>query len=602
MALSQAEGTRPAHISDPSARFRRGSWLLLILCGAGLALGLALLSVDEIELRTLLYRQLKTLVMFRGQDTPWLAVCVAFGLYLVWALRSPADRPRLAALWPRDPNVAVWTAVITVLVLAFVGIGTHAFHHAHNVVLDEFFPEFQARIFRSGRLLASVPDEWQELRHAVFPLFLFHDADHQLWGSSYRPVHAAILALFSLAGLGTLTNAVLTAASVILIVGVARRLWPERRDAAILAALLLATGPQFLFTGMTGFAWSAHLCFNLLWLWLYLRDDNWGHGLAALVGFAAVGLHQINPHPLFVMPFMLALLADRRWRLAAFYATTYGAAVLTWTFWHEIAVVLSAGPGATDAAPNAGLGYIGGTASRIGIYQLLFQPLMAVNLLRLLSWQHVMIVPLIVVALRPWSSAPSTVRLLAWGCVLSMIPYVLIMPNQFYAWGFRYAHGLLGSLALIAVHGWVVLSAKDGPAAAVARRAIIAFAVLVVAVGLPLRAVQMERFVGPLAEANRHVKSLQTEVVVVDMTNLWFPYDVIRNDPDLAERPVTLSLFYLSPEQLRRVCREYSVTVVDRDDLAEFGVATVLYDKPYSERDDALRAIAHGPECRGPQG
>lgn len=604
MATAQLAESGAVDQSVAGARFRRGGWLLLTLCCLGLSIGLALLLlVDEAALRAYLRGTFKTVVMYRGQDTIWFGLCVSFGVYLCWSLRrgpDAGDPPWAAAIWPTAPNLPRLAVTIALLVLIVVGAGTYLVHHGHATVLDESQPALQAEIFLSGRLLAPAPEEWEAMTEALFPFLMFHDPEHHLWGSAYRPVHAAIRAAFDLISLGTLSNAILTVLSVLLIVAVARRIWPDRADAVALAAIFLATGPQFLFTGMTGFPWSAHLFMNLLWLWLYLRDDRWGHGLAALVGFFAVGLHQVNVHPLFVMPFMLSLLWARRWWLAAFYAGLYSVALLTWSNWNEIAIFLSA---STSTAPVDALSHsarhFGHPLSLFGLPVLVKQPLMVFNLLRLLAWQNIMIVPLIFVALRPWSSAPQVVRLLAWGCVLTMIPYVLIMPNQSYAWGYRYAHGLLGSLALIAAHGWVVLSAADRPTVAVAKRAIIGFTALVLAVGLPLRAVQMDSYVRPLADAHRFIRSLPTDVVLVDIRKIWFQYDAFRNDPFLADGPIVLSLMHLSPDQVRQVCGAYSVTVVDGDDLAPLGVKTVDRGEwPARHDPDLLRALADGPACQ----
>ena len=591
----------PADRNDPDALFRRGAWYLLAICLFGLAIGLALLFVDGEFFRVRLYGTLMTVSMYRDQDTVWLAVCVAFSLYLRWLSRQRAGAPPptpLAAFWPDEPNVARWTAAIAALVLLGTGLGTYVVHHAHDLIVDEYMPEFQSGIFLSGDWLASYGREWDGMIKALFPQFIYANTEHNVWGSNYRPVHAAIRAAFDLVSLGPLTNAILTTASIVLIVAVARRLWPDRRDAAILAAVLLATGPQFLINGMAGLSWPAHLCLNLLWLWLFLRDDALGHALAALVGCAAIGLHQVNVHPMFVMPFMIALLFSRRWWLAGFYAVVYATAIFTWLNWLDIAVALSAGPQLPEVLPGAAPRNVGGLLAELQLGRLFYEPLMVFNGLRLLAWQHVLLLPLIFVALRPWSTVPPTIRLLAWGCVFMMIPYVLIMPNQFHAWGYRYAHGLLGSFALIAVHGWVVLSANKGATVAAAKHAIIGFAALLVAVGIPLRALQTEAFVRPYADANRYIHALETEVVLVDAARVWFSNDVIRNDPYLTGQPVVLSYLYLTPEQLRQVCGRYSVTVIDHDDLARFDIPMVDRDYMFTEHDQTLRAIANGPECQ----
>lgn len=590
---------------SPAAMFDRGLRLALVLCLLGFLLGLALLPIDEDRMRY--WHMLMTVAMYRSQDTVWLGLGVGACLALYWSARSQTLARAFAwtaAFWPARPRPVAYAAIIALVVLAFVGAGTYLFTHAYGLVLDEFMGEIQADIFRSGRLLVRYPGEWGEYVRALFPAFLFQDVDNQLWGSGYRPVFAAIRALFSLAGLGPLTNAILTALSVVLIADIARKLWPDRGDAAVLAAVLLATGPQFLITGMTGFAWPAHLCLNLLWLRLYLRDDTLGHGLAALVGFAAVGLHQINPHPFFVLPFMLALLGARRWRLAGFYACTYSAALVTWIFWTDIAVYLTADQSSAETGPatTVGVGYVANAISLINADRFFGLPLIVVNLLRLMAWQNLAVLPLIVVALRPWKAAPPIVRLLAWSCVLSMIPYVLVMPNQMYAWGYRYMHGLLGNMALIAVYGWIRLSAQGGLAPVAAKRAIVALTLAVIVVGMPLRSAQLERYVAPMAAANRFIHSLPSDIVLVDIARIWFRTGTIRNDPFLESRPLVLSMRYLTPDLLARICQRYSVTYVDYDDLAPFGVMGVethfAEGKDLSGHDWTMRSMVEGPACR----
>ncbi len=600
MTLLRSTGAAAAN-GDSQLLFRRGSSLLLVACTIGFAIGIALHAVDGSYFREAFYGRLMTVSLYRDQDAVWLAFCLLFSIYLCWSLRRGGDPRRLSALsviWPENPPVWRYSLAITSLVLGFTGLGAYLFHHSFDVVRDEHLAELQAQIFLSGRLLAPFDQEWSDKIDALFPQFFYADRDHLVWGSIYRPVHAAIRAMFSIVSLDTMTNPVLAALSVILIVAVARRIWPDRPDAAVLAALLLATGPQFLFTGMSGFAWPAHLCLNLLWLWLYLRDDNLGHGLAALVGFAAVGLHQVNVHPLFVMPFMVSLMWARRWRLAAFYAVSYSAALLVWTNWHLIALHLSdVSPAAPSAAGVVLPSNVTHPLSLIGLATMLESPMMLFNFLRFLAWQNIIIIPLMFVALKRWTSAPPVIRLLAWGFVLSIIPYLLIMPNQFYAWGYRYVHALLGSFALIAVHGWIELTRESKQGAAMQRRAILAFSALVLVVGLPLRAVQMDALVGPLAAANRHIQSLATDVVLVDAGEVWFRNELIRNDPYLTGQPIVLSLLNLTPEQLREICERYSVTLFDRDDAAGFGVALADRRAAFADYDDSLHDIARGPEC-----
>ena len=602
MMQMSTTATKPTISFHRPDMLHRGLRLTLVLSLVGFLLGLSLLQVEESYFRDNF--GLMTLAMYRGQDTVWLGLSLAIGLALYGCRLQPGFDgvvTRVATLWPKRASPQFIVGTLAVVVLGFVGAGTYLIHHAHGLVSDEYMGELQANIFRSGRLLAHYPEEWTEFIRAMFTQYLMNNSEHQLLGSGYRPGYAAIRALFDLVSLGQLANAALTALSIILVASIARKLWPDRRDAVVLAAVLLATCPQVLFTGMTGFAWPAHLCLNLLWLRLFLRDDRPGHGLAALVGFAAVGLHQINPHPFFVLPFMVSLLFARRWSLACFYASTYTAALAVWIFWPDIAIHLSADeaaaatPAGLSSGPAAGVGYVAQGLALISPEQVFGLPLVAINFLRLLAWQNLAVLPLIFVALRRWSGAPPIVRLLAWSCVLTMIPYVLIMPNQMYAWGYRYAHGLLGNMALIAAFGWISLSAQGDRVRAFAKQIIVGFTALVILVGLPLRAVQVERFVGPMAAANRYLHSFPSDLVVVDSSRVWIWGGLMRNDPFLADRPLVLAMQQLTSDQLRQLCDRYTVTFVDYVDLAPFGVPEANPRWPAGTVSDGLADTAGAP-------
>ncbi|NNG02945.1 MAG: hypothetical protein HKM95_02445, partial [Inquilinus sp.] len=469
---------------------------------------------------------------------------------------------------------------------------------------EEVSNAFQADIFEKGRLLAPLPEAWREFRGALQPYSTVYEAEHGVWASASRPVFAALQALFGMVGLDALLNTVLTALSVLLVAAIARRLWPDRPDAAVLAAVLLATSPQVLVTGMTGFAWPAHLCLNLLWVWLFLRGGIVGHALAAAAGAAAAGLHEVHVHALFILPFMFALLRDRRWGLAAFYTVVYGVAHLAWIFWVDLALltlepVAGAGPGEAAAV---GLGYLGGLLGRIGGDGLLAPPLMAIGLLRLLAWLNPAVLVLLAVGVRPWSRLPSPLRMMALGCLVSLIPYVLVTPSAMFGWGYLPLHGLLGSLVLLAVNGWVMLSADRSTTIQTVKRVVGGLTALALLVGLPLRTLQARQFVGPEIAAIRHMQAIDADLAVIDTAGIWLWEPLIRNDPFLADRPLVLAMQYLTPEQMTALCRDYRFVLVDAHDLGRFGVKRI--ERDLGRRADsltavALRAIATSPRCAG---
>ena len=119
---------------------------------------------------------------------------------------------------------------------------------------------------------------------------------------------------------------------------IARQLWPDRPDAAVVSVILLASSAQFLIAAMTPYAMNAHLCLNLVWLWLFLRDRWWGHLAAVPVAFVASGLHQVAFHPLFAAPFVFSLLLTGRRSLAVYYGGVYASIILFWIFYWSLLI------------------------------------------------------------------------------------------------------------------------------------------------------------------------------------------------------------------------------------------------------------------------
>lgn len=581
--------------------FGRAVFALGVVSFLGFIVGVALWQLDDQELRARFWTF--STISFRDQDTIWLGICFIAAISGYGLLRNNSEcrtLPDHARNWLGMAPPLAWSAGISLFVFLLTATGTYLLHHRYGVVADEYLAELQAAIFREGHLMAPYPAEWDEYREALHPFFVYWDNNHHLLASDYRPVFAGLRALFSLVSLDAVTNSVLTAISVFLAAAVARRLWPERRDATILAAILMASSPQILFMGMTGFAWPAHLCLNLLWLLLFLRGTRTGHASAALVGFFAAGLHQIHVHAFFVMPFMLGLLFSRRWVLASFYATVYGAGHLIWIFWHDIAVWWTA-----SAAPlsgeSGGENYVTNALSLISL-NALTAPLTLQNLLRFLAWLNPVILPLALVGVSSWSKLPPIMRKLAWGCLLSMVPYILLIPNQYHAWGYRYLHSLIGNFVLMATYGWITLSntIADRYAWLATRRVVTGFTVLTLIIALPLRAYQVESYVRPLAAAREHVQSLTSDIVVISVIDTWFTADLVRNDPYLRERPIFLLGEMLTPTQLRHICRTYEVKIIDQDDLLPFGIEPVevrFRSMDLAFRLAELRILMSSPIC-----
>lgn len=458
-------------------------------------------------------------------------------------------------------------------------LGTKFVYHEFTMSLDETLLRFQAAAFSQGYAIAPVEAQWQPFIKSMQPLFVSALNDGEYWFPLYRPVSAAIVSFFGLFGLSAYTNAFLAVGSALLLARITRNLWPDKSYAPALSIFFLVTSGQFLFTAMSMFAMTSHLFFNLLWLCLFMGGRRRDHLAAALVGFLAIGLHQVIVHPFFVLPFMIDLLWRRRFGIVALYTVTYAFAAAVWINWTSVAVLVQ-GISLTQHAALSGLA----AEQSAGILRAVERMLQdryfiadlyfwASNFVRLVTWQNLATVFLALAAVACWRDAPRLLRLLGFSIVTSLIPYILLLSGQGHGWGYRYLHVHLGSFALLAVFGWYQLRSRLDPAVWPRwRRALIGLAVFSVMVGLPLRAYQVDTFLTPFVRSLDFLANRQEEVILVDRYRIWYGTDLVRNDPLLRNSPKILDPYSLSEEDLSRICSEYSVLYVDDELLGPFGM------------------------------
>jgi hypothetical protein len=481
-------------------------------------------------------------------------------------------RPRLTEL------------VMATLVTVVVFLGNRILYRGFALSYDEVMAEFDAQIFRSGALIQPIPPEWQAYRKALAPHFLLPIPGDVAWVSAYLPVNALMRALFSFIGSSALTGAVLLGVALLAIMSVSRRLWPERPDAAVVAAVLLALSPQAVFAAMTPYAMTAHLAMNLVWLSLFLRGGRAGHAGAILTGFLACGLHQLIFHPLFVAPFLLGLIVARSWRLATIYVLAYGVICLFWTlYWPALLAVTGLGTGAEGGqAASVGVAY---QMSRLTALLAAFDwngvDLMAKNLLRFVTWQSPVLWPLVFLAWPSILRGDHVARALAAGLGLTIMAMFILLPYQGHGWGYRYLHGLLGSVCLLGAQGWINLTRGLDGARLASARACLGLACAAGLIVLPLRAAQVDGLVAPYAEASEIVASMNKDIVLIDDTALVFGSDLVRNTPTLSNRPLrVLRTKIQSAQDLKALCARGSVGVFGAAEAARSGLGIVKEGAP----------------------
>ncbi len=471
--------------------------------------------------------------------------------------------------------------ILAVVTGIFICLGA-IFLHGYTYSLDEYLVEWQAAISLNGDLVAHLPQEFQPYRQALQPLFIFNFDGTDAWTSGYRPVFSWLWAIFELINIGMLTNAILAAACIPLIHRIAKNIWPDKPWLWGLAAVLLATSPHFIFPAMPSFAWPAILFFNLLWLLFFIQKDKRYQLMAMVVGFLAVGLHQIHAHLLFAAPFVLWALFSKNYRLFIYACITYLFAIMFWLHWHELIRIFVLGASIDDVGFFLNSRYLRGYFHMrnipTGAYQ--FSTFMSsayifTNFMRLLAWLGIPLLVLFVASLFMRDKKPVLINLCLFSILLAFITHSILMPDGMHGWGYRYMQGTMGSIVILAVFAFDrCLSGADFYSVK-SKKVLHYLSCLLIAsllVSLPMRSIQMKKYVQPMKDAYSFLVRQNVEIVLLDDKRVFFGLDLIRNDPYLRNKPVIMSLSKLSEDEIKHLCRRYKASIISYEDLADFGV------------------------------
>jgi hypothetical protein len=562
---------------------------------AALRFRLALAAVAAVLLGCLLWGQTLQAAGYGDAARTWPETLVIALLYL--AQDQPLILPMLAVVaiaavippisMPAFRLPVAW-ALPAMALTAFAGAVAMRFlvFHNYDLSLDEFVPRFQAGIFREGLLLAPLSEFGLRLHGALQPFFVYVDADHALWASHYRPVHAGFLALAGLAGAEDLLNPVMAAIATVAMASLARQLWPAEPITHLLAPALLILTPQFLISSGAGFAFPSHLALNLVWLALFLKGGMARHCLAAAVGMAAIGLHQVHFHLLFAAPFLIALLAGAFGRRSAAipYALGYALALPVWVLWPELSVYLQTGDASVLPRSLFEIDYISDYFANRGDKKPMeagFTGVLGIAALcRLWLWTSPALLVLLPLGLWYSRNLGLVPRLAAAGFLLNLLANHVLMPNQMQSWGARYSHPVLGNLVLFGLAGLVALVREHGWRPVSGGLTFLSAASVLF---LGARALQVEAKVGPRAAVQKALAAMDADLIVVDVSGPWFGPDFVRNDPFLRNRP----LFEFSLTGTSQAGPEFSerTFVVGRSEATALGLPELTLYEPGSSRD-----------------
>jgi hypothetical protein len=258
------------------------------------------------------------------------------------------------------------------------------------------------------------------------------------------------------------------------------------------------------------------------------------------------------------------LLSQRRWKLLVPYVMAYaliGAFWLAWPIWIS----------AHGSVPAVAIDGTGGVTFLTRLYSILGawknDPpwIMAANLLRFLCWQHPLTLPLAILGVGMNFRREPLSRALALGVVLPILVTAILLPWQGYGWGYRYVHPVLGNVILLAGYGWRTLELRQLNMRSVLVRST-ALAVFVI---FPCYALTTHGFVAPFSELRREIASSPADIVIVDTGAAPYSDDLVFNQADLSNRPITLFAGILKPQDLRLVCGFGSIAFLPGQQLAK---------------------------------
>lgn len=492
--------------------------------------------------------------------------------------------------WPNNP--VNWAFGLIAFVLIAGWAGHYLVFDGYDLSRDEQMATFDTAIFRGGRLFAPIPLAWRPIADALNLTFMLPMGARESWVSAYLPIHAVWRALVSLIADPALASPLMAALGGFCMWRIARLLWPASAATQLACVLLYAGSAQIIVTAMTAFSMSMHLALNLLWLWLFLLDRRRTHAAAILVGWFATGIHQPIFHPMFVAPFLLLLLTQKRWKLLAAFIVAYALIGIFWLAW-PVWLSAQASSAAVPASGTSGIGFGERLLSILHVPTLNSLWLTAANLLRLMCWQHLLLVPLAIVGLGSSVRDQPLCRALALSFALPIVVAALLLPWQGYGWGYRYVHPALGSLILLGGYGWNTLESRGLDLRPTMARASLFSLILVV----PICAIMAHRLAAPVAQLHRDIANTPADIVIIDTAGLPYADDLVVNRADLSNRPIMLLGYALEPKDLATVCGLGSIAFVSAPRLAPLA-RQFRADPPLRPSPHFTQLLAQAPAAR----
>lgn len=446
-----------------------------------------------------------------------------------------------------DPNllalaVARYRFMLAGAVWLMLSLATLYLYQNHPMSMDEYAAWFQATAFASGSLVGRTPPE---LVNWVIPIgfqghfFVVSHVTGEV-ASGYWPGFALLLSPFVWLGIPWACNPLIVACSMLMVGLVARDVVGEER-ARGWAILLALASPAFSLNGISFYSMSAHLLFNLVFVWLLLDPSPRRVFLAAVVGSFALVLHNPLPHLLFALPWLGWLIFRREGGMRN--AVLIGFGYLPLVLLIGVGWVLS-----LDTLRNTGQGVVGAVASAnewpwivqviIGLARpfrfpnestLIFR---AGGLIKLWLWSSPFLIVLAVLAANRLPNR--LLKLMGASLLMTILGYFLVPVSQGHGWGDRYSHSAWGVLPILAA-AWICSVSTNGNRSEALLPAVAKATLLSLVMATGLRAWQIGSFMSDHMAQLPPYPAATPAIVFVRAG--YYSMDLVQNDPWLRKQP-----------------------------------------------------------------
>jgi hypothetical protein len=367
--------------------------------------------------------------------TAWFAVSICL-LAVLWD--RPAPMVRLAEF------LADRAVRVVLLSVALIALGAVVIYHDYPLSMDEYAGVFQSKILASGHTSAVLPSgylDWLVVR-GFNGEFLVTSRETGEIIEAYWPGFALLLAPFQFLRAPWLCNAVLAGLALFFVYWITLEITREKRAAGWSLLFSIASG-AFVANAISYYSMQAHLTANLLFAALLMRQNRFRAFGAGLVGSLAITLHNPVPHTLFAIPWLIAMVTNRRqWRLLPPLILGYLPGLALGLGWlllrsdiglrtHDVSGLSGMTQG-VFAWPNAALLNV-----RVA------------SLVKMWIWSVPCLFIFAILGCARYRG-DTHVRLLATSAVLTFVGYLFVTFDQGHGWGYRYFHSAWGAIPILA--------------------------------------------------------------------------------------------------------------------------------------------------------